>query len=697
VASAHSGYTLVICEKPDAARRIAEALSSGTARRVATGGVETFRFASGGEDFVVCAAAGHLYSVSDPFEERGVYPVFDLEWYPSDEVGEKAARASLRIGAIRALAAGAAKFINACDFDPEGETIGFNVLRYACGGKEGVALRAKFSSLTRDELVAAFREAAPQAGQGQARAGRARHVIDFAWGINLSRALSQAARSGHGYTTISMGRVQGPTLAFLAEREEQIRTFVPAPYWNVAAVFEGGGTRFSAPYSKEKVRPEAAAERVRGECLGKEGVVTDVRKTEFKVPPPPPFATGDLQREAYRTRGLAPSRTLQIAERLYLKALISYPRTSSQRLPPSLDCRAILRGLARMSRYSKAAGEALMGPPKPAQGAKSDPAHPAIHPTGEVPSGDLSSQEAAVFDLVVRRFLAGFAPPEGKEQVTVKLAVGAHEFVVSRVRGLREGETGGRGGRSYWAHALAVGDRLKVAEVSAEERMEQGPPWYDQGTLLGKMEEENIGTKATRADVISTLVERGYAEGARMRVTGLGMAVYGAMRQHSPGILTVDMTRGIEKRIEAVEAGSARDHELIRETVRSIADQLVGIRESEGQVGSEIGAAVAAAAASRSLGPCPVCGSGTLVVIRSRSTKKRFVGCSRYNQGCRASAPLPQRGTVRAEKQCPACSWPVVMVTAGGRPWKLCVNPACPAKGEGLASPPEDRRAHQFG
>ncbi|HYB76383.1 MAG TPA: DNA topoisomerase, partial [Nitrososphaerales archaeon] len=410
--SVASGYTLVICEKPDAARRIAEALSGGNVQSSTVDGVTVFKFTSWGEDFVVCSAQGHVYAISDPFEERVVYPIFDVEWYPSSLVEEKNASAAHRIGVIRKLAGSAARFVNACDFDVEGETIGFNVLRYACGGKETEALRAKFSTLTRDDVVVAFRQAKPQAAAGLARAGRTRHLIDFVWGVNLSRALSQSAlSSGHMHRTVSMGRVQGPTLAFLIERETEIREFVPLPFWKVSGMFERNGTQFKAGYSKERVRSRAAAEKTRDYCEGKEGVATSVVRNVVQVPPLPPFDTGDLQKEAYRIFGFSPSRTLQIAERLYLNALVSYPRTDSQHLPPSINYRVILQGLERLGGYSKAAKGLLRGTLNPVQGAKTDPAHPAVHPTGEVLRRHLNPPEAAVFDLITRRFLASFGPP----------------------------------------------------------------------------------------------------------------------------------------------------------------------------------------------------------------------------------------------------------------------------------------------
>jgi DNA topoisomerase-1 len=652
----------------------------------AVDGVKVFRFTSQGEDMVVCSAQGHVYAISDPFKERTVYPVFDVEWYPSNLVEERNASAARRIGVIREFARGATKFVNACDFDAEGETIGFNVLRYACGGKETEALRARFSTLTKDDVVAAFKQARPQPEQGPTRVGRARHFIDFVWGVNLSRVLSQSAlNSGHRYRTISMGRVQGPTLAFLVERETEIREFVPLPFWRVVGTFGKNGTQFTAGYSKERVRFRAAAERARNDCRGKEGVVTGVIRSMVQVPPPPPFSTGDLQKEAYRAFGFSPSRTLQIAERLYLNALISYPRTDSQRLPPSINYRSILQGLERLSRYSKVARDLLGGALNPVQGTKADLAHPAVHPTGEVPRRHMNPPDAAVFDLIVKRFLAVFGPPGRRELVTVRLSVGEHGFVLNGGRMVYRGWIS-----SYGRYAsvkdtnipnVAYGDRFRVVGVEIKEEFEQRPPRYSQSNLLEKMERENIGTKATRADIISTLVERGYVEGGSMRVTDLGFAIIEMMEKYAPAVVTTKLTRETEARLEEVESRGKGDAELVRETVRSIAEQLIGLNVNEDIVGREIDAA--AVATSYVLGLCPVCKSGQLRIIKSKKTNKRFVGCSNYSR-CRASAPLPQRGTIRATpKACPYCSWPVIYVMGGRTPWRLCVNLMCPASGEG--------------
>ncbi len=681
------GYTLVICEKPDAARRVSDALSGGSSRNEQLDGTTVFRFSRKGEEYVVCSAQGHVYGVSDPTDERSVYPVFDVEWYSSDLLDEDSANAARRISAIKKLSSEASKFVNACDFDVEGETIGFNLLRYACGGKEKDALRARFSTLTEEDLVKAFDELRPLQGQGFARAGRARHAIDFVWGVNLTRALSQSALgSGHRYQTVSVGRVQGPTLGFLVQRERESREFVPVPHWKVSGVFERDGKKFTAAYVDDRVETKAVADAIRTECVGREAVADAVRKSSVQVGSPVPFNIGDLQKEAYRQFGYTPSRTLQIAERLYLSALISYPRTGSQRLPPSIGYSKILQNLGGIPEYSALVPELLRGQPKPVQGPKEDAAHPAIHPTGERPKRALDASEASVFDLVARRFLAAFGPSARRELAEVSLSVGGRGFRLSGGRTVFPGwmKFYGKyaGYRDVELLPIARGDRFRVVDVPVEERFEQRPPKYNQSSLLEKMEKEGIGTKATRAEIISTLVGRGYVAGESMEVTDLGLSVVETMGKYAPSIISTGLTKNIEEKLEAVEGGAEGEAALLRETVRSIADQVGELSANEEAVGKEIDSALMSTAArSFVLGRCPVCKTGELRIIRSKTTKKRFVGCSNYPTGCRASAPLPQKGTVKpTNRACEHCSWPVVYVVGGRRPWKLCVNPECPGK-----------------
>jgi DNA topoisomerase I len=689
------GYTLVICEKPDAARSVAEALSSGVPETFMVGGVPAFRLQdAGGKRYVVCAAMGHLYGISDTVRDRRVYPALDLEWYPLGAISDKAGKAlSNRIRAIQGLSSEASAFVNACDLDAEGETIGYNILRYACGGKEASALRARFSALTKEEVMRAF-EGEMDPAHGLARAGRLRHAIDFVWGVNLSRALSESLRMGYSFRTVSIGRVQGPSLNFIVEKEVDVRTFVPSPYWTVRGRFGKGDVIFEAKYSAVPVVPRKDdAEEIKRACEGGVGLVSGATTRTFHERPPPPFNLADLQKEAFRLFGYAPSRTLQIAERLYLGATISYPRTGSQRLP-QIDYGGLLSRLAAIPGYSQLVGEVLsQGVLHPSEGDKVDSAHPAIYPTGESPRRALAAEERKVFDLVLRRFLSCFGEDAVREVGSVEVSVGGgeHRFALEEARTLvlgwmrfaAVGERAADSGAPAAMPALKQGDHVDVHGISVEEHFRARPARYNQATLLEKMEREGIGTKATRADIISTLLRRGYVAGDTMVPSELGFSLIETMREHCPQIISTRLTRDIEAQLEKIEdRDDDLDADFFEEMLSSLLAQIGEVRRHEGDIAGRMRGAVSEGPDARMvLGDCPVCKEGKLRVVRSYKSGKRFVGCTGYAKGCRASAPLPQRGAIRpTAKPCGSCGWPVVYVRLGRYPWRLCVNDRCPRK-----------------
>ncbi len=666
-------YTLVVCEKPDAARRIASAL--GNAKESRSGGISVFDVEFSGKKYKVCSASGHLYGLADRTKNRSVYPVLDLEWAPIEK-----GRAARLIGAIASLAKNADAFVHACDYDQEGEVIGHSILQYACGGKYPKAMRAKFSTLTDDEVKEAFLALAPP-NRGLAEAGRSRHALDFIYGVNLSRALVQSFKaSNRGWRNLSIGRVQGPTLAFVADREHEIRLHVPDPYWTIEADFEKNNEVIHACYEKPKIEKLVQAQAVVDACIGKDGIVSNVDKKKMTLRPPTPFNTGDLQREAYRLFRTAPGYTLAIAEKLYLRALISYPRTSSQKLPRSINYEKILAGLRPL--YGQQVSMLLSrGTLVPNEGPMTDPAHPAIYPTGVVPR--LSGLEFKVYDLIAKRFLATFGDPAVTERTDVSINVSGHTFLAEGRAAVYDGWMAlYRPYASIEQSALPVlqqGDILASRQVTMEEKFAQ-PPWrYSQASLLDRMEDERIGTKATRADTIATLFKRNYiaAKKGGIEATDLGFAVIESMREHVPAIVSTGLTRSMEEQLEEVEQGRQEPADVIEYAVDRLIESLATFRAQSPAIGKEIGGA-AVQSDFVELGRCPVCKRGQLRMIKSWSTKKRFVRCSNYAVDCKTSAPLPQRGAIRVSKTC-RCGWPVISVAFGrGRRWNTCVNMQCP-------------------
>ena len=326
-------------------------------------------------------------------EKKGDYPVFNYKWVPRHLVERNKKCLSKWVEAFSKLSFDADKFMMACDYDIEGSLIGYCILKHACDNKELLAKRMKFSTLTKSELEKAYENPYEHLDFRFIESGKTRHEVDWLYGINFSRALSLAAQRESGnYSILSTGRVQGPTLKILTDREKKINSFVPTPYWEIKAEIQIGNTIVEAEFEKKRIETKAEAEKIQEDCQNKKGEVSTVELRTVYQKPPVPFDVGELQREAYTIFGYNPRRTLAIAQRLYLDALISYPRTGSQKLPSVIDYRKILTFLKTHRGYKQLASRLLQKKVlKPRQGPKDDPAHPAIYPTGKLPKKQLSN------------------------------------------------------------------------------------------------------------------------------------------------------------------------------------------------------------------------------------------------------------------------------------------------------------------
>ncbi|MFQ5969030.1 MAG: DNA topoisomerase I [Nitrososphaerales archaeon] len=681
-------YTLTICEKPDAARRIARAIGIDDFREVTIDGVEVYVSKNGRKTYVVCPALGHLYTLEDPTGKRHIYPVLDVEWIPSS--GEKEKERIARIlDTISKLARNAVDFINSCDFDQEGEVIGYNILKYACNNKHDEAFRPKFSTLTEDELRSAFESMKKGTGNDLADAGRARHMLDFIYGINLSRALSESVyQSNKRFRNLTVGRVQGPTLSFVVDREIEIRTDLPTPFWVLTARFEKDDQAFNAQYEKKKIFKLAEANQVIIACKSKDANVSDINKTIVRQSPPTPFNLGDLQREAYRLFRFCPSFTLSVAERVYLDALISYPRTSSRKLPRSIDYKGIIRKLAGIRAYRSLASDLLKGKLVPNEGITDDPAHPAIYPTGEVPRHQLEGVKWKLYDLIVKRFFTTFGDAAVMERIAILIHLDGYNFRASGRRTIYEGWT-----KYYSSYAeieevelptLKVGDALANREVKSAEKYTQASARFNQASLLDRMEKEKIGTKSTRAEIIKTLIDRGYITGESIEATDLGFAVVESMRSYMSNIMSTELTKNMEEQLEEVECGRLNSDSVVDNAAEKLIDALILFKSKEREVGKLMNdAIIRTVMVQKNVGACPLCGDGQLRIIKSKQSSKRFVGCSNFGKGCKGAMPLPQKGLVKTTKKvCGVCKWPIVHVRFMGRrfSWKLCINISCPTK-----------------
>ena len=202
-----------------------------------------------------------------------------------------------------------------CDLDIEGELIGMNILKYLCKQENGK--RMKFSTLTKQDLVKAYENASEHIEWGMAIAGDTRHKLDFYYGINLSNALTKSIKKAGMFRMLSIGRVQGPALRIIVEKEKEISKFKPEPYWQIECGFQIKEANVKALHEKDKIWEKEESEKIFEKIKDRDGSVKETKKRETTQNPPAPFDLTTLQTEAYRHFGTSPKMTLSIAQELY--------------------------------------------------------------------------------------------------------------------------------------------------------------------------------------------------------------------------------------------------------------------------------------------------------------------------------------------------------------------------------------------
>jgi len=664
---------LIICEKPKVAEKVARALGNGKYERKSRGQASYYELSRGGQDIRVAAAVGHVYSLRQK-EKSGGYPVFDVEWAPAYEVNEDSAFTKQYLKLIENIAKECDSFVNSCDYDLEGSLIGFNVIRYACGSEDGK--RMKFSALTDEDLIEAY-ETMSDLDYSNVLAAETRHVLDWYYGINLSRALMHAVRAAGTYKVLSIGRVQGPALNILARREREITAFVPEPYWQVYAIVKK--TRFLN--TRGNIKKKEEAEKALADSK-KDGSVESVERREFNQVPNPPFDLTSLQVEAYRLFGFSPTLTLSLAQSLYEDSLISYPRTSSQKLPKKLNFPKIFGGLERNERYMGLVGKLkAQNRFTPFEGKKSDPAHPAIHPTGI--QGRMEAKEEKLYDLICRRFLSCFAENAVRESVRILLSLGSERYAASGIRTISPGWF-----EFYGPHVkledkelpeFKEKEHVEASKLDIEGKETKPPSRYTPASIVQALESKDLGTKATRSVVVETLFKRGYIADTKIRVTEFGLSVDDSLSRYAPEILDEELTRKFEREMAEIQAGKRKEEEVVGEGRKVLVKILDEMREKEEGIGKDLVSALRGMEMKeRILGKCPKCG-GDLVKMRS-GAGKNFVGCSGYPK-CTNTYPLPQRFPVKPNGSvCKFCSTPIVTVFMGRRRFDMCLTPDCESK-----------------
>ena len=664
------GYELIITEKPQAAMKISSAL--GKSKKNNFQKIPYYEINRQGKKIVVACAVGHLFTLKQKNSGQEI-PVFDINWVPNFMV-RKNDFTKRYYNALLELAKNAGSITVATDYDVEGEVIGLNVVRFICGQKD--AGRMKFSTLTDKELNKSYNEKSPSLNWGQAIAGETRHYLDWIYGINLSRALMNAIKSTGKFRIMSIGRVQGPTLKLITEKEKKIQKFKPETYWQVFINVKNSH-ELELKHNKDISKK---TQLKKFEKLSGKNIQISTEKREQILKPLPPFNLTTLQTEVYNFYGITPIRTLQIAQSLYLSGLISYPRTSSQKLPESIAYKEILEKLSE--KYS---AKKLIIRKKPVEGKKSDPAHPSIYPTGQNEI-ILSEDEKKIYDLIVKRFIAVFCDD----------AIIDNKRVGGEINDLKFSARGSSIRKKAWMEIYPIKlkekeipdleGEFKIINVKTEEKQTHPPKRYSPASIVSELEKKNLGTKATRASILETLYDRRYIKERSIEATPLGISLIETLEKYSPIIINEELTRDFEKEIvliqEAKKGFEAKEKKVIekaKETIRKIINQF---KKYEEKIGKELLEAnihlTRQMREENSLNPCPVCKKGNLAITYSKKTKRYFIACNAYPD-CKTTYSLPPDGLIKkVDKNCESCNWPMLIrIGKGKRPWVFCFNPEC--------------------
>nr|WP_157512037.1 DNA topoisomerase I [Halapricum sp. CBA1109] len=633
---------MIITEKDNAARRIADILSDGGADAERRNGVNVYKW--GGKRCI--GLSGHVVGVDFPPEYSDWRDVEPSELTDADIV--KSPTKENIVAALRSLAREADEAVIATDYDREGELIGKEAYELIRETTDVPIQRVRFSSITDNEVREAFANP-DELDFDLAAAGEARQVIDLIWGAALTRFLSLSARQ-LGDDFISVGRVQSPTLKLIVDREREIEAFDPEDYWEIQALLGKADTTFEAQYFYDDDGSEA--ERIWSEGDAQDAfdhldaqstaTVASVRRRTRTDAPPAPFNTTAFI-QAAGSLGYSAQRAMSIAEELYTEGYVTYPRTDNTVYPDDLDPEALLDAFVGTSPFDEDAMALLeQDEVEPTRGDTESTDHPPIHPTGEFPDRNKLDDDAwDVYELIVRRFFATVAEAATWEHLRVVAETDAARL---KANGKRLLEPGYHEVYPYSSASenfvpdVEEGEELAIEDVELEAKQTQPPRRYGQSRLISKMESAGIGTKSTRHNIIQKLYDRGYVDGDPPQPTALAKAVVEAAEEFADQIVSEEMTVELEEDMTAIAEGEATLDEVTAESREMLDRVFEELRNSSEAVGEHLQESLKA---DRTVGPCPECGSD-LLVRRSRHGSY-FIGCDGYPD-CQYTLPLPSSG-----------------------------------------------------
>ena len=681
-----------------------------------------------GPDYQVLASMGHVRDLPKSKMGVDIEHGFEPDYQPIKGKEET-------IALLKDAADESAKVYLATDPDREGEAISWH-LKELLDLPEDKASRVTFNEITKKVVTESI--AAPRdIDQNLVDAQQARRILDRIVGYELSPLLWKKIRRG-----LSAGRVQSVATRLVAEREEEIRAFVPEEYWTLEVLLDriapntgSFKAQFYGREKKQELKSKEQVDRVLAAIQTAPFQVSSIKRQDKTRSPAPPFITSTLQQEASRKLNMSPRRTMSIAQQLYegvdiqgegTVGLITYMRTDSLRL--SDEAIAAARQFAA-ARY----GEKYL-PDTPRRfktKAGAQDAHEAIRPsnvelTPESIKKDLTPEQFRLYKLIWSRFLASQMAAAVYDSVNLEVTSAGYVFKASRsevkfpgfLAVYEEGKDEESSEIQTPLPNLKEGEELKNAGVKPEQKFTQPPTRYTEATLIRALEERGIGRPSTYAPTITTIMSREYVvkDGKYLHTTPLGEVVTNLMKDKFHDIVDYDFTATMENRLDKVESGDENWKSVLEDFYQGFSQEMTQAeKDLDGtriKVPDELSDEICDVCGKQMVvksgrfgrflacpgfpectftkplviempGKCPKCGSRLLK--KTSRNGYTYYGCERNGDKLGRACDF-MTWDVPVKDNCPECGWTMFKKSGRGFKKPFCINESC------AAFVPEDKR-----
>ena len=681
-----------------------------------------------GPDYQVLASMGHVRDLPKSKMGVDIEHGFEPDYQPIKGKEET-------IALLKDAADESAKVYLATDPDREGEAISWH-LKELLDLPEDKASRVTFNEITKKVVTESI--AAPRdIDQNLVDAQQARRILDRIVGYELSPLLWKKIRRG-----LSAGRVQSVATRLVAEREEEIRAFVPEEYWTLEVLLDriapntgSFKAQFYGREKKQELKSKEQVDQVLAAIQTAPFQVSSIKRQDKTRSPAPPFITSTLQQEASRKLNMSPRRTMSIAQQLYegvdiqgegTVGLITYMRTDSLRL--SDEAIAAARQFAA-ARY----GEKYL-PDTPRRfktKAGAQDAHEAIRPsnvelTPESIKKDLTPEQFRLYKLIWSRFLASQMAAAVYDSVNLEVTSAGYVFKASRsevkfpgfLAVYEEGKDEETSEIQTPLPNLKEGEELKNAGVKPEQKFTQPPTRYTEATLIRALEERGIGRPSTYAPTITTIMSREYVvkDGKYLHTTPLGEVVTNLMKDKFHDIVDYDFTATMENRLDKVESGDENWKSVLEDFYQGFSQEMTQAeKDLDGtriKVPDELSDEICDVCGKQMVvksgrfgrflacpgfpectftkplviempGKCPKCGSRLLK--KTSRNGYTYYGCERNGDKLGRACDF-MTWDVPVKDNCPECGWTMFKKSGRGFKKPFCINESC------AAFVPEDKR-----